>query len=930
VKKLAYIGIFLGLSWSFQGYGQDHDILVSGNFQDIPFSEFVSSVEHQTGATFYFFDHWVAGVKITASGTNLSLNKILSGALLPVGVHHFVDEFGNVYLTYETKLIPLLPDPDGMGIRSAVDSVESNSEKMTGAEQRYIEGHKSGLLENIVVGSVQPGVAKHEVFIYGKIVDKETGEPLIGATIYVENLKKGAATDVDGRFTILLSPGKHRVAFNCMGMEPKENILQVNSGGDMVIQMEKGLIPITEVVVKANRYDNVRGSQMGFERLNYQTTKEVPVVMGERDLLKVALMLPGVQTVGEGSSGFNVRGGSADQNMIYMNKVPVYNSSHLFGFFTSFSPDIVKDFSLYKSNLPARYGGRLSSIFDISTRQGNMNRFSARGGISPITGHIAVEGPLIKDKSAFVLSARSTYSDWILNRLEDPELRNSNAAFYDLAAAVTFEPDEKNLVKAFGYYSSDAFTLGTTNQYAYSNAGGSINMKHRYGSRVTGDFALVFGQYAFSTVNTELETAGYQHDYRIDHYEIRADQTWLSMGRHKVTFGANGIYYNLHRGLVEPYGENSLRYPVDLGMERGIELAGYVADEISLTQRLTLYLGLRYSSFMNLGPATILDYNEGAGRTPGNVKDTLNFSEGQIVESYSGPEPRISINYLLGQNSSMKVSYNRIQQYIFMLSNTIAISPTDQWKLCDYHIKPPVVDQFSLGFYKDLPDAGLNTSLEVYYKQLAHVVDYKDGADFITSPHIETQVVQGKQEAYGLELMIRKNSGKLNGWLAYSYSRSMMLFNNIIPGENINDGFQYPSNYDRPHNLGLVSNYKVSRRLSFSATMEYITGRPITYPISIYYQNGMEYLDFSDRNQYRIPDYFRMDLSVNLEGNLRKSKLAHSFWMLSVYNLTGRKNAYSVYFRNESGHINGYKLSIFGRPVITLSWNFKFGNYATE
>jgi len=917
------------LSGSFRGYGQEHDILVSGNFQDIPFREFVSLVERQTGATFYFFDRWVAGVNITASGNDLSLNKILSGALLPVGIFHYVDEFGNVYLTYDNKLIPQLPEPAGT-VSVPTDSEENGQANLTGAEKRYIEGHSTGMLETIVVGSDQPGAGQQEAFIYGKMVDRETGEPLIGATIYVESLKKGAATDVDGRFSLLLDPGKYRVAFNCMGMEPRENILQVNSGGNIVVEMDKGLIPITEVVVRANKYDNVRGSQMGFERLNYKTIKEVPVVMGERDLLKVAQMLPGVQSVGEGAAGFNVRGGSADQNMIYINKVPVYNSSHLFGFFTSFSPDIVKDFTLFKSNLPAMYGGRLSSIFDITTRQGNMNRFSARGGISPITGHLAVEGPIVKDKSAFVLSARSTYSDWILNLMEDPELRNSNASFYDLAGSVTIEPNEKNLVKVFGYYSSDAFTLGSTNQYGYSNAGGSINLRHRFGSRISGDYALVFGQYAFSTVNEEQETSAYSHDYRIDHYELRADQTWLSLGKHKVTFGANGIYYDLNRGLVEPYGENSLRFPVDLGMERGVELAGYLADEISLSQKLTIHLGFRYSYFMNLGPASTLVYYEGAGRSPGNVKDTLDFSSGQIVKQYSGPEPRISINYLLGQNSSVKISYNRIQQYILMMSNTIAISPTDQWKLCDNHITPPHVDQISLGYYKDLPEVGVNASVEVYYKKLANVVDYKDGASFINSPHTETQVVQGAQDAYGLELMIRKNSGKLNGWLAYSYSRSMMLFNSSIPGENINNGLSYPSNYDRPHNLGLVSNYKVSRRLSFSATMEYITGRPITYPISIYYQRGSEYLDYSDRNKYRIPDYFRVDLSINLEGNLKKRKLAHSFWMLSVYNLTGRNNAYSIYFRNESGSINGYKLSIFAKPVFTLSWNFKFGNYASE
>ena len=930
MTKQIYTGILICLSCSFLGYGQEHDISFSGDFRDVPFSQFAAAVERQTGATFYFYDQWVADVRMTASGSSLSLHRVLSGALLPAGIHHYIDEFGNVYLTHETRLIPVLPDPGGPVVRSPDVSPEGGDTDRRDTEQRYIEGHRSGMLETLTVGSDQAGTGQQEAFIYGKMVDSETGEPLIGATIYVESLKKGAATDVDGRFTMVLDPGRYRVSFNCMGMEPRENILQVYSGGNILIRMDRGLIPINEVVVRADRYDNVRGSQMGFERLNYKTIKEVPVVMGERDLLKVAQMLPGVQSVGEGASGFNVRGGSVDQNMIYINKVPVYNSSHLFGFFTSFSPDIVKDFTLYKSNLPSMYGGRLSSIFDISTRQGNRNRFSARGGISPVTGHVAVEGPLMQDKSAFVFSARSTYSDWILNLMEDPDLRNSNASFYDLAGSITIEPNEKNLFKAFGYYSSDAFTLGTTNQYAYTNAGGSLNMKHRFGSGVSGDYAMVFGQYAFSTVNTELETEAYFHDYRIDHLEFRADQAWLLPGRHKVTFGASGIYYHLNRGLVEPYGESSLRYPVDLGIERGVELAAYLADEISLSQRLTLTVGLRYSYFLNLGPSSVLVYYEGAGRSPGTVRDTLAFSGGEVVTRYSGPEPRVSIHYLLGQNSSIKFSYNRIQQYILMMSNTIAISPTDQWKLCDYHITPPHVDQGSMGYYRDFREAGVNASMEVYYKKLTHVIDYKDGANFINDPHAETQVVQGNQDAYGMEFMVRKNSGKLNGWLSYSYSRSMMIFDSNIPGESINDGMRYPSNYDRPHNLALVTNYKVTRRLSFSATMEYITGRPVTYPISIYYQRGAEYLDYSQRNKYRIPDYFRIDLSINLEGNLKKQKLAHSYWMFSVYNLTGRNNAYSVFFRNESGSIHGYKLSIFGRPVFTLSWNFKFGNYASE
>lgn len=910
--------------------GQEKEMIISGNYNDLPFTDFVEQVEQQTGVTFYYLEEWVRGIRVTIRGEERSLQRILERTLLPAGLSYYLDSHQQIFITNQTSLVSRLPDYSGTGEDLPVLLDDVVQDNLTSTEKKYIDGRKAGLLETIQIGNSEAGFELTSAVIHGKITDVETGEPLIGATIYIEELKKGAATDVDGRFSIVLRPGKYTVDFNCMGMESRQNYLEVYAGGDLSISMGKSLIPITEVVIQANRYHNVRGTQMGFDRLNYKVMKEVPVVMGEKDILKVIQMLPGVQSVGEGAAGFNVRGSSADQNMIYVNKVPVYNSSHLFGFFTSFSPDIVKDFTLYKSNLPASFGGRLASFFDISTRQGNMNEFTARGGISPVTGHVAVEGPIKKDKSAFVLSARSTYSDWILSRLEDPDMRNSEAGFYDLAGAFTWEPGDKTLIKAFGYLSRDRFTLGSDNQYSYSNAGGSVNMRHRFNSRITGDMALVYGEYDFTNVDQTIASESFEHAYKISHYEIKADLTWLSLGNHKLTYGGNAILYNLDRGTVEPYGSNSLRAPVELGLDNGVETALYVADEIALFPKVTLYAGLRYAYYLSLGPDELMLYEEGYPRRPGNVIDTLLFNQGEVVKSYSGLEPRVAINYMVGENRSLKFSYNRVRQFLFMLSNTIAISPTDQWKLCDYHITPPYVDQLSVGYYQDFPRKSLSTSLELYHKWVSNVVDYRDGANFLSSPHIETEILQGNQKAYGLEAMIKKNTGKFNGWLAYSFSRSFIRIDSPIPGESINEGLQYPSNYDRPHNLSMVTNYKVNRRLSFSANLVYITGRPVTYPLSIYYLEDMQYIDYSARNGYRIPDYFRMDFSINLEGNLKERKLFHSYWMLNFYNLTGRKNAYSVYFKNEEGVINGYKLSIFGQPVVTLSWNFKLGNYASE
>ena len=910
-------------------YAQGGDVMFHGDFQDVTFDEFVEGVEAQTGVTFYYLESWIRGVRVTATGEEISLRRTLDRTLLPAGLYYHLEGQREIYLTNQNPYISRLPDYTG-SVEAVREIEEGESGGLTSTEQRYIDGRKVGMLETLQVGSRSEGEGKNVAVLYGKITDAETGEPLVGATVYFDELKRGTATDVDGRFNIVVRPGRYTVEFKCMGMKDRNNYLEVLSGGTLDIGMEKTVIALTEVVVQANRYHNVRGTQMGFDRLNYKILQDVPVVMGEKDVLKVIQMLPGVQTVGEGAAGFNVRGSAADQNMIYVNKVPVYNSSHLFGFFTSFSPDIVKDFTLYKSNVPASYGGRLASFFDITAKQGNLNKYTAHGGISPVTARLSVEGPIQKGKSSFILAGRSTYSDWILSRLKDPELRDSKANFNDISGMLTWEPGEKTLVKAFGYYSHDFFKLGATNQYDYDNAGGSINFRRRLGSRLSGELALVYGTYKFTTVNEQVASESWTQSYRINHYETKVDMSWLSLGKHRLTFGGNAILYNLDRGTVLPYGDISIRVPVELGIENGLESGVYIADEITLTPRLTLYGGLRFSTYMSLGPDEVQVYGEDVPMQPGSVVDVIDAGPYELIKTYTGLEPRVAVNFMLGANNSLKFSYNRINQYLFMLSNTIAISPTDQWKLCDYNITPPFVDQVSLGFYQDFPRGGLNTSLEVYYKSIHDVVDYRDGASFISTPHVETVTLQGEQEAYGFEALIKKNAGKLSGWIAYSYSRSLMQMDSPIPTERINYGEPYPSNFDRPHNLSIVTNLKVNRRLSFSGNLVYTTGRPVTYPVSIYYMDGIQFIDYSSRNSYRIPDYFRLDLSVNLEGNLRERKLFHSYWMLNFYNVTGRKNAYSIYFQNDEGTINGYKLSIFGQMIVTLSWNFKLGNYASE
>ena len=925
MKAIPWIILFIVV----QSFAAAQGPIISGDFRDLPFDEFTRKVEEQVPVKFVYRKEWTSDLRISASGENMELYKILSDHLSRNDLHYFSSE-NRIFITRDNPLVTVLPDYSGIDEATGPSRDSLVSRDLTEAERLYIEGRRKSTMETIYIGNSADHINGQGAVINGNIKDTETGESMVGATIFVQELYRGFITDINGYFTMSIPPGSYTFRFNCLGMEELQYKMEIRSSGELDIEMSRRLYPIDEITVKSSEYHNVRGLQMGFTQISIKNIKEIPVVLGEKDVLKVVHMLPGVQNAGEGSAGINVRGSAADQNMFFLNKIPVYNTSHLFGFFSAFNPDIIRDFSFYKSNLPAKYGGRLASVIDISSRHGNNKNFTARGGISPITAKVAVEGPIIKDKSSYVLSARSTYSDWILKRIEDPDLRNSNARFYDLAAGINTKLNDKNLIKVFGYYSNDQFRLASTEQYQYSNAGASIDWWHQVSSILSANTSFAISQYQFDHQNSSLPLEAYRHEYQINHYELKSDFTWIPGYRHTVTFGGNAIRYEIDRGEILPLGEESSRKPVALGTENGIEGGIHISDQVQVSDRLSIYAGLRYSFYAYMGPKTVYEYVPDNPAGPEFIEDSLYFSNGEIVSFYSGPEIRASATYLTGTNNSVKFSYNKTRQYLYMLSNTIALSPTDQWKLADYHISPQSADQVSIGFYQDFNQKFLNFSAEVYFKKVNDIVEYKDGANFISSPQIETEVLQGKQKAYGIELMMKKNVGKLSGWLSFTYARSLIKVDGENYWERINQGNWYPANYDIPVSLNGVMNLRANRRLSISSNIVYHTGRPITFPVTIFQLDDNRYISYSGRNEYRIPDYFRLDLSINLEGNLKAKKLGHSYWMLNIYNLTGRKNAYSVFFKNENGRIQGYKMSIFSRPIITLSWNFKLGNYASD
>ncbi len=900
------------------GIGQDP--VISGMHQNQLFSEFVEETEGELSLRFFYNTQWVDSVRVVQDAPGETLSSILEQTLNPHELY-FHQEGIHIFLSRNQAI-----NPDLLQSFHADDSIREPVASIAYEEINTVVVNSEAADRNriIQIGVKSELVSGSKSTINGYIRESETGEPIIGAVIYNEDQSVGVTTDVNGYYVLSLSNGRRLITIRSMGKKEEFRNVMLNGDGTLNIEMEEKINQLKGVVITADKYQNVSGMQIGLNKIDVSTIRQVPAAMGEADVLKAALLLPGVQTVGEGASGFNVRGGSTDQNLIILNGAPVFNTSHLFGFFSAFNPDVVKDFKLYKSGITADYGGRISSVFDISTRNGNRKKFSGQGGISPITGRLVLEGPLVKEKVSFIAGIRTTYSDWILKRINDPSIRNSSAAFYDLNGIITYDINPNNNLDISAYYSNDKFRLNSDTSYHYANTNVVIGWKHIFSQKLFAHFKGIYSNYQYDISSQMQENQAFKMDYRIDQRELQAGFAWFPSQDHKVQFGLDGIRYQLDPGSLNPDSDQSQIEPLQLESENAIESALYISDEFNFSSKLSVYGGLRYSYYTFLGPKSVTNYYAGVPLDPVNITDTSHYAKGKIIQNYHGPEFRINLRYKLSGSSSIKLSYNRMRQYLNMLSNTTAVSPTDTWKLSDSHMRPQIGDQYALGYYKDFRKQSIETSVELYYKNIIDIIEYKGGANLILNDAIEQDLINGEGRAYGAELMVKRTSGKLNGWISYTYSRILIRADSEFPVERINNGEWFPANHDKPHDVTLVGNYKFSRRFSISSNVTYSTGRPITYPVAKYDIRNMTMLHYTYRNEYRIPDYFRWDISANIEGNLKSRKLAHSSWSFSVYNVTGRDNVYSIYFVSGEKSVNGYKLSIFTQPVFTVTYNFKF------
>jgi hypothetical protein len=682
---------------------------------------------------------------------------------------------------------------------------------------------------------------------------------------------------------------------------------------------------LDEVTISSTRMrENVRGTALGVERLEVKAIKNIPTVFGERDIMRIVVSLPGVKTVGEASGGFNVRGGATDQNLILFNGGTIYNPTHLFGFFSALNPEAVRDMELFKSSIPAKYGGRISSVLEINGREGNRQKFTGSASLGLLTSQLSLEGPLPGGNTSYLVGGRTTYSDWILKQLpEKSGYRDGNAGFYDLNASLSHKFSNYDNLSLSGYFSRDRFGFHTAERYAYRNGNASLKWRHIFSPRLLATLSGGYDHYDYTAQNTEVPASAYDLSFGIDQYYGRLDFTRYA-GPHTVDFGLSSLLYRLNPGHYAPHGSESLVTDDRMQREQALESAAYLGNRWDITRRLSIDLGVRYVMYNTIGPRIYNRYEEGSLPSLATVVETEEAGDGRFYHTRHGPEFRLSARYEFADGFSLKAGYNTMRQHIHKLSNTTIMAPTDTWKLSDVNIRPQTGSQTAAGLYRNFPSLSLETSVEAYYKTMDDYLDYRSGARLLMNHHIETDVVNTEGRAYGVELMVRRTAGKLNGWASYSYSRTLLRQHDPRIATPVNNGEWYAADYDKPHDVKLVGNYKFTQRYSLSVNCDYSTGRPVSLPVSRHYYAGGEFVYFSERNQYRIPDFFRMDVALNIEPSHHLTALTHSSISLGVYNVTGRRNVYSVYYISEQGALKGYQLSIFGVPIPYISYNIKF------
>ena len=908
MKKFLYLTLILMFS-GLAGFAQQR---VTVRLVDQPMNELFVAIEKQTHYRIFCAPEVSDSLKVSVNETNAEPLTLLRKTLQKTDFQLSV--FQNaVYIIKDKTLVTTLPENFYRKTLTRTESAIPVFERETKATS-----------ETLIYAIGNPNTpSATDVIMTGNVTNFKNGEPMPGVTLLLEDPLIGTTTDAFGFYSIRLPPGRRELTIRGVGMKDSRRQLMLFSDGKLDIELEEQIYTLSEVSILADKIDNIRSVSGGMERLQMRNIKNIPTVLGEADIIRIVMTLPGVKSAGEISSGFNVRGGATDQNLILFNDGTIYTPTHLFGLFSAFNPDIVDNMELYKSGIPAKYGGRISSVLDINTKEGNKKNFQGAASIGLLTSRLTLEAPLFDGKGSFIVGGRTTYSNWLLRMIpEKSGYSNGTAGFYDLNGSVNYKIDDQNTVYLSGYYSRDKFSFTDKEQYSYQNANFSVKWRHLFSQKLTSSFVIGHDHYSYSHKDTSVIYNAYSLGFAINQIFGKADFSYYLNNSHTINAGFKTMLYRLNPGNQQPAHIDSDIREERLQTEKSLETAVYISDQWEISPEWMVSAGIRYSMFNVLGPRTYNIYASNYLPSPASVLRTDSAKRG-VLKTWHGPEFRLSLRYVLDDNTSVKAGVNTMRQYIHKISNTTIMSPTDTWKLSDLTIRPQTGTQYVVGLFRNFAKNTIETSIEMYYKTMRNYLDYRAGAQLLMNPHIETEVAGVKGRAYGVELMVKKTQGKLNGWVSYTWSRTMLQRHEELSSSG-NSSNWFPSDFDKPHEVKFVGNLKLTHRYSFSLNCDYSTGRPITLPKSKYWIEGLPYVYYTERNKYRIPDFFRIDLSFNIEAGHRLTKLTHGYFNIGVYNLTGRKNAYSVYYVSEKGIIKGYQLSIFGVPIPYASYNIKF------
>ena len=917
--KLKFILLLLFCSCSI--FSQEEKIKIE--FNDLTIQQCIQEIESKTNYFFYFKNEWISSnnkIKIAIESATIDevltsifketdINFLISGKKVILSKNNVIhNKVSSSFLNKENEINKnneeVTPELFFAKNNVAENSEENKSLKIIGKESK----EKKGTLYEI----------------NGLVSNKISGEPIANAVIRIPQKNIVITTDNNGFYKVKLPYGKYSVEIVSMGYKKTRHNIMVYNNGIVDFTINESITELNEIIVEAKSDKNIKNTTTGVTSFNMEEVKNVPMVLGERDILKVATTLPGIKTTGEGSSGVNVRGGKEDQNLFLLDNATIYNPTHFFGFFSSINPYVINNAEIYKASIPVEFGGRIASVFDIQTKKGNTEKITGEGGIGPVTSNITLSIPIVKNKSSLLVGGRATYSDWVLKLVDNEKIKNSGASFYDLFLKYNHKITQKTDIEAIAYYSDDKFNLSIDSTYNYSNRVLGFKIKHYFNENSNADLGITNSEYKFNIGYNGNNLNSFDFDYKVNETKLFFKGSYNLKKKHKISYGINSTLYNINPGTFQPNDENSILAYKSVNKEKGLENAVFLSNNFTLNDKLSLTAGLRFSNFLALGEGTQRQYNDNAPINDENVNNVIEYKNNETIKTYNGLEYRLALRYLLNETLSLKMSYDTNYQYLHKLSTNTTQSPTDTWKLSDLNIKPTFGQQATIGLYKNFKGTPYEVSLETYYKKSSNFLDYKTGAELILNDYIETEVIQGEGKAYGIEFLLKKTSGRLNGWLGYTYSRTLVKLDSQFPEEVVNNGKYFPANFDKPHDLSLILNYKFTKRYSISSNFIYQTGRPITYPIGSYEYGGAQYTLYSDRNQFRIPDYYRLDIGFNIEGNHKIKKLAHRFWNISIYNVLGRNNPYSIYFVTEDGKIKGYKTTIFSIPVPTITYNFKF------